>query len=185
MSRETRARRSELVQQNPPNRALRVAAFSAREPRCDCARLHTEACSTGRGALQDMVGGTDQHPMVPPGQSRRPRGPEPAPIPVERGSQAQRQRDGTTHSAPSAVPGQTEARPPEPSPLTCEGLLLRQHTPDHDGEAGRETGQVSLCGPEARPRGNGPEGKRSRAFKSEAVGETRGRRDTQTFSTGS
>lgn len=48
------------------------------------------------------------------------------------------------HSMPATVPGETEAPPPKLRPLTCKRLLLRQHAPDHDGEAAGKS-QVSVC----------------------------------------
>lgn len=104
-------------------------------------------------------------PTVPPGRSRRPHGPEPPPIPWERGSQAQLQRrQDHTRCATHLRRASSASAHPRPR--------WRSWKENRPGQSLRARGS---------PTRHGPEGKRSSAFKSEAVGEARGRNDTETF----
>ena len=59
---------------------------------------------------------------------------------------------GQAHKArPPLLP---ERRPGPARLLTCKGLLLREHAPEHDGEAARKRGISVGVGPSAKARGS-------------------------------
>lgn len=123
-----------------------------------------------------MLGGTEQQSRCPPGWSRQLHGPEQPPIPVgtRMAGTDSTETGPQTGRPPLSQDRWTHCLPPKTSPLTCKRFLLCQHTPDHDGEAGRKMGQVSICEPEAHPHSTMLEGNHARVFKSEGVGEGEG-----------